>query len=187
MTVSYWQDASANEAIECDVCVVGAGIVGLYLARLIAGQGQRVYVLEARHVAAGASGRNACSCWTPQSGTSTRHPLTPARKRCRMRAGVHPINLSFLILFSPPSMGSVLGQARPPETPIVPFVHLPYITKEGAGGPPQPGFFGGLMGRSLDLGLQTGTPVYVWKNNKIVDLTKEPRPSKRSKSKRPAR
>ncbi len=59
MTVSYWQDASADQTIECDVCVVGAGIVGLYLARLLAGQGQRVSVLEARHVAAGASGRNA--------------------------------------------------------------------------------------------------------------------------------
>ncbi len=59
MTVSYWQDASGEQTIECDVCVVGAGIVGLYLARLLAGQGQRVCVLEARHVAAGASGRNA--------------------------------------------------------------------------------------------------------------------------------
>jgi len=38
--------------------------------------------------------------------------------------------------------------------------------------------------RALELGLQTGTPVYVWKNNKIVDLTKEQRPSKKSKSKR---
>ena len=26
--------------------------------------------------------------------------------------------------------------------------------------------------RALELGLQTGTPVYVWKNNRIVDLTK---------------
>ncbi|HEX9988446.1 MAG TPA: FAD-dependent oxidoreductase [Chloroflexia bacterium] len=59
MTVSYWQDASHEQIIECDVCVVGAGIVGLYLARLIAGQGQRVCVLEARHIASGASGRNA--------------------------------------------------------------------------------------------------------------------------------
>ena len=59
MTVSYWQDASADQIVECDVCVVGAGIVGLYLARLIAGQGRSVCVLEARHVAAGASGRNA--------------------------------------------------------------------------------------------------------------------------------
>jgi len=41
--------------------------------------------------------------------------------------------------------------------------------------------------RALELGLQTGTPVYVWKNNKIVDLTKEQRPSKRSKSKRSPR
>jgi gamma-glutamylputrescine oxidase len=59
MTVSYWQDNSAQHTIECDVCVVGAGIVGLYLAKLIAGQGRKTTVLEARHVAAGASGRNA--------------------------------------------------------------------------------------------------------------------------------
>jgi hypothetical protein len=39
--------------------------------------------------------------------------------------------------------------------------------------------------RALELGLQTGTPVYVWKNNQIVDLTKEQRPTKKSKSKRP--
>lgn len=38
--------------------------------------------------------------------------------------------------------------------------------------------------RALELGLQTGTPVYVWKNNQIVDLTKEQRFSKKSKSKR---
>ena len=41
--------------------------------------------------------------------------------------------------------------------------------------------------RALELGLQTGTPVYVWKNNMIVDLTKEHRPSKKSKSKRSPR
>jgi len=39
--------------------------------------------------------------------------------------------------------------------------------------------------RALELGLQTGTPVYVWKNNQIVDLTKEQKPSKKTKSKRP--
>jgi len=38
--------------------------------------------------------------------------------------------------------------------------------------------------RALELGLETGTPVYVWKNGKIVDLTKEQRPAKRSKAKR---
>jgi hypothetical protein len=38
--------------------------------------------------------------------------------------------------------------------------------------------------RALELGLQTGTPVYVWKDGKIVDLTKEQRPAKKSKSKR---
>jgi hypothetical protein len=49
-----------------------------------------------------------------------------------------------------PSIGSVASLARPPEQPIVPFVSLPYITKEGAGGPPQPGFFGGLLGKAYD-------------------------------------
>jgi hypothetical protein len=38
--------------------------------------------------------------------------------------------------------------------------------------------------RALELGLQTGTPVYVWKNGKIVDLTKKQRPPKKGKSKR---
>ena len=37
--------------------------------------------------------------------------------------------------------------------------------------------------RALELGLQTGTPVYVWKNNQIVDLTKEQKVTKKSKSK----
>jgi hypothetical protein len=38
--------------------------------------------------------------------------------------------------------------------------------------------------RALELGLQTGTPVYVWKDGRIIDLTKERRRSKKSKSKR---
>jgi hypothetical protein len=49
-----------------------------------------------------------------------------------------------------PSPGSVLAMVRPPERQIVPHITLPYITKEGAGGPPQPGFFGGLLGRAYD-------------------------------------
>ncbi|MFO0897569.1 MAG: DUF1501 domain-containing protein [Pirellulales bacterium] len=49
-----------------------------------------------------------------------------------------------------PSPGSVLSLLRPPEGAIVGHVTLPYITKEGAGGPPQPGFFGGYLGRSHD-------------------------------------
>ena len=36
------------------------------------------------------------------------------------------------------------------KSQIVPHITLPYITKEGAGGPPQPGFFGGLLGRAYD-------------------------------------
>jgi hypothetical protein len=57
-----------------------------------------------------------------------------------------------------PNIGAVFGRERPPQSAIVPFVHLPYITKEGAGGPPQPGFFGGFLGRSLDPLIVTRDP-----------------------------
>jgi hypothetical protein len=49
-----------------------------------------------------------------------------------------------------PAIGSVVGLARPPRTPIAPYVSMPYITAEGRGGPPQPGFFGGLLGHTRD-------------------------------------
>jgi hypothetical protein len=40
---------------------------------------------------------------------------------------------------------------------------------------------------ALELGIKTGTPVYVIKNNKIVDLTKNQGPSRKPKSKRSSR
>ncbi len=49
-----------------------------------------------------------------------------------------------------PSPGAVLSKLRPGKPTIVPQVHLPYVTKEGAGGPPQPGFFGGFLGAKYD-------------------------------------
>lgn len=49
-----------------------------------------------------------------------------------------------------PSPGSVLAWLRPPENRTLPFVALPYKTKEGAAGPLQPGFLAGLMGQSFD-------------------------------------
>ena len=49
-----------------------------------------------------------------------------------------------------PAIGSVLGLTRPPATPVIPYVSMPFITQEGRGGPPQPGFFGGWLGRQND-------------------------------------
>jgi hypothetical protein len=49
-----------------------------------------------------------------------------------------------------PAIGSVVGLLRPPKAAVVPYVSMPYITAEGAGGPPQPGFFGGMLGRPRD-------------------------------------
>ena len=40
--------------------------------------------------------------------------------------------------------------------------------------------------RALELGLQTGTPVWVMKKGKLVDLTKEQSTSKKTRSKRSA-
>ncbi len=62
-----------------------------------------------------------------------------------------------------PAIGSVLGLCRPPTSPVVPFVSMPYITAEGAGGPPQPGFFGGWLGRACD-------PLFVLRNPNAVDF-----------------
>ena len=45
-------------AVECDVCVVGAGYGGLSAALHLAGRGYRVVVLEAARIGNGASGRN---------------------------------------------------------------------------------------------------------------------------------
>jgi hypothetical protein len=49
-----------------------------------------------------------------------------------------------------PAIGSVVGLCRPPRTPVVPYVSMPYVTAEGKGGPPQPGFSGGWLGRASD-------------------------------------
>jgi hypothetical protein len=62
-----------------------------------------------------------------------------------------------------PAIGSVMGLCRPPSKPVVPFVSMPYVTQEGAGGPPQPGFFGGLLGRTRD-------PLFVLRNPDAADF-----------------
>ena len=63
-----------------------------------------------------------------------------------------------------PAIGSITGLIRPPGAPIVPFVSLPYITAEGRGGPPQPGFFGGILGKSYD-------PLFVLKDPNAADFS----------------
>lgn len=59
MTVSVWQDRSGRDQITSDVLVIGAGIVGAYLAALLADAGMSVVVVDAREIAGGATGRNA--------------------------------------------------------------------------------------------------------------------------------
>ena len=49
-----------------------------------------------------------------------------------------------------PTPGAVLTKLRPGNPTVVPQVHLPYLTKEGANGPPQPGFNGGFLGKKYD-------------------------------------
>lgn len=49
-----------------------------------------------------------------------------------------------------PSPGSVLAKLRPTPAGSLPYITLPYKTKEGAGGPLQPGFLAGFMGATYD-------------------------------------
>src|SRR6478609_8997050 len=49
-----------------------------------------------------------------------------------------------------PAVGSVVGRYRPPAAHVPPYVLMPYLTAEGAGGPPQPGFLGGWLGKAHD-------------------------------------
>ena len=49
-----------------------------------------------------------------------------------------------------PNIGSVLAKLRPGSPATFPYVALPYQTKEGAGGPLQPGFLGGIIGANYD-------------------------------------
>jgi hypothetical protein len=62
-----------------------------------------------------------------------------------------------------PAIGSVIARQRPPATPVVPYVSMPYITQEGRGGPPQPGFFGGWLGRNHD-------PLFVLRDPNAADF-----------------
>lgn len=49
-----------------------------------------------------------------------------------------------------PSPGSVMARLRPALNRTLPYISLPYKTKEGAGGPLQPGFLAGFMGPAFD-------------------------------------
>jgi hypothetical protein len=49
-----------------------------------------------------------------------------------------------------PAIGSVVGLHRPTKSWHLPYVLMPYLTAEGAGGPPQPGLLAGWMGPSHD-------------------------------------
>jgi hypothetical protein len=62
-----------------------------------------------------------------------------------------------------PAIGSVTAMLRPPARNVVPYVSMPYVTQEGAGGPSQPGFFGGWLGKPRD-------PLFVLRNPNTPDF-----------------
>ncbi len=63
-----------------------------------------------------------------------------------------------------PSPGAVLARLRPPRENTLPHVAMPYQTREGAGGPPQPGFYGGFLGKQYD-------PFWVLKDPNAKDFS----------------
>lgn len=63
MSVSVWQQAPGTASTyNCDIAVIGAGIIGSYTAYTLAQAGRKVALLETRFPAAGATGRNAGFC-----------------------------------------------------------------------------------------------------------------------------
>jgi glycine/D-amino acid oxidase-like deaminating enzyme len=60
MSVSVWRDARSNDIVATvDVAIIGGGIAGLAIARQCVARGLLPAVIEARDLAAGATGRNA--------------------------------------------------------------------------------------------------------------------------------
>lgn len=63
MSVSVWQQSPRQATVyQCDIAVIGAGIIGSYTAYSLAQQGKQVALLESRFPSAGATGRNAGMC-----------------------------------------------------------------------------------------------------------------------------
>jgi len=62
-----------------------------------------------------------------------------------------------------PCPGAVTTMVRPAPRDAIGHVTLPYKTKEGATGPPQPGFFGGWLGPAFD-------PLWVLKDPNASDF-----------------
>ena len=94
---------------------------------------------------------------TTASTTPTRPRSTPGltgHDRGEIGGGAKPTDY--------PAIGSVVGlMPAAAKAGSCPTCRMPYITKEGAGGPPQPGFFGGWLGRTHDPALRacaTPTP-----------------------------
>jgi hypothetical protein len=63
-----------------------------------------------------------------------------------------------------PTPGAIAARLRPTSREVVAHAVLPYMTKEGAGGPPQPGFAGGWLGQSYD-------PLWVLKDPNAADFS----------------
>lgn len=60
MSVSFWQEPGAEKRPEyAEVAIIGAGLIGAYLALRLREKGRHVAIVESLHVAGGASGRNA--------------------------------------------------------------------------------------------------------------------------------
>ncbi len=63
-----------------------------------------------------------------------------------------------------PSPGALAALLRPTPPEVAPHVTMPYQTLEGATGPPQPGFFGGWLGRGYD-------PLWILKDPNAADFS----------------
>lgn len=61
MSLSYWNESESKNQVECDICIVGAGISGWSVAYWLKKEDPslKVVVVDKSHAGAGATGRNA--------------------------------------------------------------------------------------------------------------------------------
>lgn len=97
MSVSVWRDEGGRTAAEGDVVIVGAGIAGLCAAYEALVKGLRPVVVDARDVAAGATGRNAGFAMTGLAESYADFCASHGRETARAAWAASQANLDALL------------------------------------------------------------------------------------------
>lgn len=159
----YARNLPAREArrklthdVDCDVCVIGGGLAGLWTARALARRGREVVVIERGRVGGGASGRNAGfvspGFAEPLDGLIRRVGIGHARELWALsREGVEIVHKA------------VHGGALPGTQPVAGRLSVHRVDEAR-----------GVHREAELLRRQFGTPVEVWNTRQVRDVLHSP-------------